>query len=142
MDKSQIKKESAVFVIFGATGDLAKKRIFPALVELTKAKLLPTDLKIIACARSKLTKEEFKVQISNNLEIKNQDSWHDIATKIDYLSLDLAQDINLENLKSKIEEFENHSNTCPDRIYYMAISPAIFEKSIENFGKHKLHIGC
>ena len=132
----------SIFVIFGATGDLAKKRIFPAFLQLTKANLLDSHFKIIACARTDYKTEDYIKYLEENLKIKDLEAWSTLSKKIEYLPVDLAEDKNLEELSTIVENFEKEIQACPQRIFYMAISPTIFEQSIQNFGKHTLAKGC
>jgi len=141
-DIDKIRKSSAVFVIFGATGDLSKKRIFPALFKLFKNKLLPEKFKVLACARTKFSSEQFRSYLFENIVIKEKDGFDNFGKIVDYLSLDVAKDINLSHLTKAIDIFENEIETCPQRIFYMAVSPSILKDSFENFGKNNLHIGC
>lgn len=133
---------ATVFVIFGATGDLSKKRIFPALFKLFKNNLLPDKFKIIACARTKHTSTEFKKYLHQNLDLKDKEGFGEFVKLIDYLSLDIAEDINLADLIKEIDDFEKDTKTCPQKIFYMAVSPQILKKSFENLGKNGLHISC
>lgn len=137
-----MEDQAAVFVIFGATGDLARKRIFPSLFALASSGLLPKNLKILACARTEHTDDSFRQEVEKMLHIQNNDKWPNFARMITYVPLDVAEDKNLNILSQKIEEFEKECKKCPTRIFYMAISPQIFEKAVENLGKNNLHIGC
>lgn len=137
-----IKSQPVAFVIFGATGNLAKKRIFPALFALSKQNLLPENFKIIAAARTEHTSEEFRQILPGTLEITDKNGWDDFAKKIDYISVDITEDKNLEALAELLESFEKENALCPQRIFYMAITPNIFEKSVENLGKNNLHKAC
>ena len=141
-DIDKIRKSAAIFVIFGATGDLARKRIFPALLALSKKKLLPEKFKIIACARTKHSEDSFKNLLKETLATKDPKESGSFFSQVEYLSLDVAEDINLDKLVKKIDDFEAEIQSCPQRIIYMAISPTIFEKTITNLGKNKLHLGC
>jgi len=131
-----------VFVIFGATGDLAKKRIFPALFQLYSAKLLPIKLKIIAAARTRHSDQNFRDYLEENLQTDNTTGLQGFLQNIVYLPLDVAQDKNLNDVKKTITEFEKEAGTCPQTIYYMAISPDIFVGAIENLGQEGLNIVC
>lgn len=137
-----MENQPAVFVIFGATGDLAKKRIFPALFTLFKNKLLPENFKILACARTPHTSQDFRKVVAEMIKAGEDSTWGDFSKEIDYVSLDLAQGLNLDYLPKAISEFERKVDKCPQKIYYMAIAPDILEDSVENLGKHNLHIGC
>ncbi|MGH6882430.1 MAG: glucose-6-phosphate dehydrogenase, partial [Hypericibacter sp.] len=55
------------FVIFGATGDLARRMLFPSLYFLDADGLLPAPLKIIGAARSKLTNEQFRAEVEESV---------------------------------------------------------------------------
>lgn len=141
-DIQSIKNIPTAFVIFGATGDLARKKIFPSLYQLYKNNLLPNKLKIVAAARTPHTRESFTQILKETTVVKDPKAWNDFINQIDYLSLDVAQDKNLDKIAKLLEKFEKESDVCIKRIFYMAISPIILEKAIENLGKHKLHLGC
>ncbi len=130
-----------VFVIFGATGDLARKKIFPSFFELYKNKLLPQKFKIIAAARSPFTTDQFLEILKETVDTKNE-SWSDFSRLIEYLSVDIEKDVNVENLTSALDEIESQLGECLQRIIYMAISPFIYETAFETLGKHNLHVGC
>jgi glucose-6-phosphate 1-dehydrogenase len=134
--------QDTVFVIFGATGNLAKKRIFPALFALSRQSLLPEKFKIIAAARTPHTSEEFRQTLPEQIGLENKNGWDNFAKHIDFISLDVAQDKNLSDLKKLLDGFEKETGTCAQRIFYMAIAPNIFENAIQNLGKNNLHQAC
>jgi glucose-6-phosphate 1-dehydrogenase len=136
-----IKKLPSVFVIFGATGDLARKKIFPSFFELFKNSLLPEKFKIIAAARSPFTTEEFLQILTETVDAKDKD-WDKFGKLIEYFQCDVEQDINLAKLEAKLEGIEKSFGDCAQRIFYMAISPYIYESAFDMLGKHNLHIGC
>lgn len=131
-----------VFVVFGATGDLAKKRIFPALFKLYSAKFISENLRIIAAARTPHTDEKFREYLKQSLEVKDTTSFEGFIKRIVYLPLDVATDKNLETVKEAIHQFEKEVKNCLQTIYYMSISPDIFTSAIENLGKEGLNISC
>ena len=140
-----IKRQPTALVIAGATGNLARKRIFPALFKLSLANLLPRQLQIIACARTPHTDRDFRQIVREMIETKNiklNKPWKDFASKISYISADFAQNKNLEEVTKKLDVFEEKLGNCPKRIYYLAILPDIFEKAILNLGKHQFHLAC
>src|SRR3989338_3106073 len=142
MSKGNIADTAAVYVIFGATGDLAGKRIFPALAKLFTNNLLPKKFKVIACARTPHTRESFSKLISTSPHLKDKEGFSKLAANLSYLSVDLAENLNLAQITKEIDQFEDEVGVCVERIFYMAISPSIFEKAFENFGKNNLHLGC
>lgn len=134
----------AVFVIFGATGNLAQDRIFPALFKLYKSNLLPSRFKILACARTQHTPKQFRKITEESIGLKDKEKIPAFFQKIDYLSLDIAENLNLSTLAKKIDSFEKSGgkNSCVARIFYMAISPIILEGAVQNLAKNNLHLGC
>lgn len=137
-----IKNLPTVFVIFGATGDLARKRIFPALFKLFKANLLPHNFKVIAAARTGHTSENFRAIIDEAISIIDEEKFPAFYEKIEYLPVNVAEDKNLQDIKNATNSFEKEINACPQRIIYMAISPEIFESAIQNLGKNNFHLDC
>jgi glucose-6-phosphate 1-dehydrogenase len=136
------KDKATVFVIFGATGDLARKKLFPSLFELFKNNLLPQKLKIIAASRSPFETNQFLQLFIEGIKSKDADRWQNFAKNIEYVSCDIEKNLNLEAITKKIKEFEDQSNECPQQVLYMAISPFIYEYAFENLGQSKLNLGC
>lgn len=130
------------FVIFGATGDLAKKRIFPSLYKLSKSKLLPKTFKIISAARTPHSTNQFRNLVKEIVQAQDDENWQDFAKQIEYISVDVQKDINLPEITKTIENFEKESKVCVKRIFYFAVLPTVQEKAVENLSKNKLHLGC
>ncbi len=137
-----VKNLPTAFVIFGATGDLATKKIFPSLFELSKSSLLPDKFKIVAAARRELTSEEFNKNLFEKLNPKDKKAWESFAAQIAYFACDVAQNENLDNLVNVLAAFEDQTKACVKRVFYMAISNSIYEKAFENLGKSGLNLGC
>src|SRR3990167_5036229 len=98
-DIEKIKQLPTAFVIFGATGDLSRKKIFPSFYELSKTNLLPREFKIIAAARSQFQGQNFVESLKENIKKLEEDSWDKFASQIEYITCDVAEDINIENIK-------------------------------------------
>lgn len=137
-----IKNQPTVFVIFGATGDLSRKKLFPALFELYKANLLPQKFKIIASARTAHPSEKFRGVVEETLRSKDEKSWQGFAKNIEYIASDIAENKNLDKIVKRIGELEKGAGACLKSVLYLAIAPTIYEKAFENIGKNKLHLGC
>lgn len=134
--------ELAIFVIFGATGDLARKKIFPSFFELYKNKLLPNKFKIIAAARSPFTTDQFLDILKDTIVNPVDNSWSDFSKLIEYINSDLEQDIGLDKLSARLEDIESEFNSCTQRIFYLSVSPYIYGSAIDTLGRHNLELGC
>jgi len=130
-----------IFVIFGATGDLARKKILPSFFELYKNKLLPEKFKIIAASRSPFSTEEF-LEILKETAPKNREGWENFTKTIEYFQCDIERDINIDKLTPLLDKKEVEFDQCAQRIFYMAISPFIYESAFDTIGRHNLNIGC
>lgn len=141
-EKESAKDKPTIFVIFGATGDLSRKKLFPSLFELFKNNLLPDKLKIVASARSDFTSDTFTKSLLETIKVEDQNAWNNFAKIIEYLPSDVAENKNLDLLRQKAIDFEKASGSCVQRIFYMAISPFIFEQAVKNLGETQLNHGC
>lgn len=141
-DLDKIKSLPTSLVIFGATGDLARKRIFPALFKLYTSNLLPSKFKIVASARTPHQSEEFRRVVKEYIKPEIDSDWNNFSINIDYLSLDVAENKNLKELLAILEKFEVEIGTCIQRVYYMSISPDIFQSAVKNIGINELNEPC
>ena len=111
-------------VIFGATGDLAQKMIYPSLYFLDSEGHLPSDLMIVGVARSKLSDAEFAEQVHKTLlehEAKDfqESAWPHFAARLRYLDGDLTLPAPYERLAKMLEGV----HIC---LYYLSTSPDFF----------------
>ena len=141
-DIEKIKKQATVFVIFGATGDLSRKKLFPALFTLFQSGLLPEKLKIIAASRTKHSTSQFQNSIKESVNPQDSKKWQDFAKKIEFIASDVAENKNLENIAHRLSEIEKETKSCIKAIIYLAVAPTIYEDAFENIGKNKLNFGC
>lgn len=141
-DIADIKKSASVLIVFGATGDLSTKKIFPSLFELFKNNLLPDKFKIVASARTKFQTSEFSKKLRESINPTDQKAWQGFENLIDYVPSDIDQNVDMDKIKNSIWEFEESANVCPQQIFYMAVSPFIFKKAVKNLGKNQLNLGC
>ena len=141
-DPQSVKASATVFVIFGATGDLSRKKIFPSFFELFKTNLLPEKLKIIAAARSAYTSKQFAESLKENIKADDKNLWRKFSSLIEYIQCDVESGKNLSLLSQKLETVEKTNKVCTQRVLYMAVSPFIYQKAFENLGKYKFNLGC
>ncbi|MCT4612563.1 MAG: glucose-6-phosphate dehydrogenase [Clostridia bacterium] len=126
-------KES-VIVLFGATGDLATKKVFPALYKLHEKEELTKCRKIIAIGRKNKTSEEFvkdlKEKVVNYTEIEDE-VYKAFSERIKYVEFDFNDKNKYRDLTSIISKYEG------EKILYMATSPTYFKMITENLAKAK-----
>jgi glucose-6-phosphate 1-dehydrogenase len=120
--------EPCVLVIFGASGDLTHRKIFPALYALAMRKLLPTNFAIVGAARTDWTDDEFRDQMEHAVrefgrDDFDQDVWDQLAQATRYISLDFADETRDNNLSELLDELDEERGTRGNRVYYLALPP-------------------
>ena len=123
--------KNTVVVIFGASGDLAKKKTFPALFGLFREGYLDPSTKIIGYARSKLTNQELYDKIKPYLKKphgeKDDEKIKEFFQMINYISGQYDTDDGFLTLNNEIETFEKSKNIeIPHRLFYLALPPSVF----------------
>lgn len=137
-------------VIFGASGDLAKRKTYPALFSLFCEGLLPADVHIVGYARTKMEFEEFWKQIAEHLaglssyfsrqmaplSRKCEDLVQRFKGVCSYLSGDSYDDENAaRQLDKHLESFEGQDGSN-NRLFYLAIPPQLFAVCSQTVRKH------
>jgi glucose-6-phosphate 1-dehydrogenase len=124
-------------VILGASGDLARRKLLPALYNLEHCGLglLPPETAVVGFARTQMTREEFR---SSSHEAVNKYSrlkveaecWKKFEDKLDYLS-GLDHPDGFKRLRQHLEEIEKARGIPPNRVFYFSIPPEAIRDSIE-----------
>jgi len=131
LKKVQIKTAAAgessnVFVVFGASGDLAKKKIYPTLWALYRDNLLPKDAKIFGYARSKMTVAQLREKCVGTVKAKEgEEEMLEAFWKSNYYvagSYDTKRDFEL--LSQEMTAVEKGAN---NRLFYLALPPSVFK---------------
>ena len=125
-------------VIIGATGDLAQRKLLPALYHLwVKGRLAP-NVPIVGFSRQEMSTDEFRdfmwrgIQEIGGIE-PNRDQWEAFAPRLSYFGGDLASTDDVDVLSGHLAELESgdpHAN----RLFYLSITPAIFDDAVHSLG--------
>jgi glucose-6-phosphate 1-dehydrogenase len=127
-------------VIFGASGDLTRKKIGPALYRLHKHNLLPESFFILGTSRSGWSTDQFREQMRSAVKEAmpgdfDDPPWKELATKIYYSPIDYGmKESYLKCLKEGLSPLEKKYGTGGNRIFYLAIPPTVYEQVIFNLG--------
>ena len=143
----RVRKSSAdpcLFVIFGATGDLMRRKLLPALHQLIGDGLLPDRCHILGVGRDeKLTDERFRRQARAALAEAGPKTpqkarrWCDAC--VDYQGIGTGGAADYERLAARIAEIERRRGLRGNRVLYLALPPAAFPGTIEALGKAGLN---
>eukprot|EP01010_Urceolus_cornutus_P001349 NODE_188_length_2080_cov_199.693747_g148_i0.p1 GENE.NODE_188_length_2080_cov_199.693747_g148_i0~~NODE_188_length_2080_cov_199.693747_g148_i0.p1 ORF type:complete len:653 (-),score=174.06 NODE_188_length_2080_cov_199.693747_g148_i0:120-2012(-) len=123
LDKSLDFTEPLTFVVYGATGDLAKKKLYPAFGELLRFNMLPKDVLIVGYGRSKFTMEELWAKQAVNVKGTEEEKQH-LLSRCRYFQggYDNADDFG--RLDALIREYA--AGRPDNRVFFLSVPPTIF----------------
>ena len=132
--------EPTAVVIFGASGDLTKRKLLPALFHLEQSGLLPQEFSVIGVARRPLQDEFAKDMRDGILQfggVKEGDAKLDeFMKKISYHAMNFDDPEGYGKLKSLLEDVDEKKGTRGNRLFYLATAPEYFADIIEQLGRH------
>jgi glucose-6-phosphate 1-dehydrogenase len=131
-----------VIVIFGATGDLAQHKLFPALFNLYKNGQLGPKFYIVGFARREFSDEAYAHMLEKELETHKDPKWQEFAKNIYYQQGLFDHDAGYDNLIDKLMVFDREIGACITRLFYLATPPDNYQTILDNLTKSKLSEGC
>jgi len=137
-DSSIELKDDTVIVVLGASGDLAKKKTFPALFGLYRNKFLPNDIKIVGYARTKMDHAEYLRRVRSYIKVPTkemEEQLDDFCTLCSYIPGQYDQDESFINLNKHLEDLEK-GRKQQNRVFYMALPPSVFITVSEHLKKN------
>lgn len=124
--------EGAVFYIFGATGDLARRKLFPAIYSLYREGKLGERFAVIGLARRARTHEEFRQDVRASIDefcrypVQNDEEWNRFAKHFEYKPLDINNVDGFRELREQSEHIEREYDIPGNRLFYLALAPELF----------------
>lgn len=144
MSEIQKTAEPCVMVIFGATGDLTKRKLFPALYNLAKDRHMPENFAIVGVGRQEMLSEEFRDQMIANLKefagTNGDDTWIKwFCERTYYTGGDFNDDKKLfKDIKDMLRDVCEANKIPENFFYYMAIPPDLFANVTSKIVKNGL----
>ncbi len=128
---------STTIVIFGASGDLTRRKLIPALFDLYLKDRIWYELRIIGVSRSEMSDDEFREQAASGVKEfaryqYDAAKWEEFAAKITYFAGDLTLLEDMQRLDAILSQ--NEGKGPADRMYYLSIAPRLYEQAITNLG--------
>ncbi len=127
-----------VFVIFGASGDLTRRKLIPALYNLAVSRLLPPGMSIVGFALTEIGEDAFRKNMRDGVaefsrrKPIDEAVWADFASRLHYVSGKFEEPASFARLRDKLDELDRTNGTRGNRIYYLAIPPSAFRSVNEN----------
>jgi glucose-6-phosphate 1-dehydrogenase len=133
--------DPCAFVLFGATGDLAHRKVVPAIYQLWRTNLLPAEFSLVAVARRPYTSESFAAELRASLDKYSrvqpidEAAWAELAKRIVYQQLDFSDDAGFDRLSQTLAELDTTSGTAGNRLFYLAIQPSQVTEIVRQLGR-------
>jgi glucose-6-phosphate 1-dehydrogenase len=126
MDES--KKMTSLIMIFGATGDLAKRKLFPSLYRLFDKGRLSDQFAVVGVARRPLSNEEFQNSVKESVvsSLGKDEKIDEFASHFYYHSHDVTNSSSYQTLKTLANDLDEHYDLQGNRIFYLAMAPEFF----------------
>ncbi len=129
---------TTTIVIFGASGDLAKRKLVPALFTLAVKNRLDDNVRIVGASRSAMSDDQFRESMWDALQefrdLKNRrNDWDRFARRLHYIPADISNPMDFVNMKEQLEELEGDSSPA-NRLFYLSIAPSLYLGAILNLG--------
>ena len=132
--------EPGILVIFGASGDLTKRKLLPALFHLRQNDLLPRQFAIVGVARRPLGDEFAADMRAGIVEFGNAEAsdpkLDEFVKHISYFALNFDDPADYAGLKTELERIATEKGIGGKRMFYLATAPEFFAGIIENLGAH------
>jgi glucose-6-phosphate 1-dehydrogenase len=134
--------DPCAIVVFGASGDLARRKIFPALYSLALRRLLPERVGIVGVARTGQTTTQWIAEMKQAIKEHARDElradvWKDLSEGMRYVSTDFADAHGEDVVVEALRDLDEKRGTAGNRLYYLAVPPAAFETIVNELGQRR-----
>ncbi len=134
--------DACALVIFGASGDLTSKKLFPALYSLAFRRLLPERFAILGVARTAESDDDFRGRMKEAVQEYGRDEfkddvWETLSAGMRYVGTDFADEGGENKVAKVLTEFDEERGAAGNRVYYLAIPPPAIGTVVEALGKRR-----
>ena len=131
-------------VIFGATGDLAHRKLLPAIYNLAHEGALPEGFNLIGVARSEMSDDEYRKLARESIKQysrrpPDEQVLEKLLERVHYVPGAFDVDDVFERLKGELAQVDEEAGLAFNRIFYLATAPSFFAPIVKKLGDHVLH---
>ena len=135
-----------IFVIFGVTGDLSRRKLMPSLFDLYEKGFLPAEFKIVGFSRQVLNHDEFKesalLAISGARKRYNKKKAVKFTDNLLYQPGFFDNALHYQNLAETLIALDERFGNCSNKLFYLATPPTLYEMIFQNLAHSGLTIPC
>ncbi len=135
-----------IFVLFGITGDLSRRKLLPALLSLYVRRKLPTHFAIVGFSRRSFTREEFRDFVRSSMNVKvGQYKEEEIKHFLDHIKyvqgMFDARD-GYERLATTLKEIDDSWGVCANKLFHLSVPPSYYDSILDHVSASGLAIPC
>jgi glucose-6-phosphate 1-dehydrogenase len=140
------RPEPCALAIFGASGDLTRRKIFPALYALAYRDLLPEEFAVVGIARSEMSSEDFVTQMEQAVrefarDEFRQEPWEFLARRTRYVATEFADEEGADRVRTTLSQLDEELGTRGNRVYYLAVPPEAMPTVAVGLGERRTTTG-
>jgi glucose-6-phosphate 1-dehydrogenase len=129
--------DPCIMVIFGAAGDLTRRKLIPALYNLAKNDLLSKQFALVGVTHSQMTTEEFRAKLSEDMKKfataeLDPKLWESLVSRIHYVASEFDDKALYTKLKDLLDKLEKENSTRGNCFFYLATAPDFFGPIVED----------
>ena len=130
-------------VIFGVTGDLARKKLMPAVYDLANRGLLPPGFALVGFARRDFSNQDFAQIVHDSVKEHartpfREEVWQQLAEGFRFVPGDLTDDEAFKRLRETVDELDVNRGTGGNHAFYLSIPPGLFPQVVQQLSEHGL----
>ena len=141
-----VTNHPTTLVIFGATGDLADKKLIPAIFDLYNQNVLPADFRIVGFSRKDLKDNDYREFIKKSLEKAGKDTstrnCHTFLQRSFYTKGDITSLDTYKSLAKYLNDLDKESSVCTNKLFYLAVPPTLYETIFSLLSQSGMAIPC
>jgi glucose-6-phosphate 1-dehydrogenase len=144
-DRSERIPDPCVMVIFGASGDLTRRKLIPAIFDLDRQGLLPAGFTIVGAGRTQMTSDAFRAVVHEAMlefdALRESDGtlWQAFARNLQYVTMDPASPEDFERLRSELHAINAQRNAGGNFLFYLATPPGMYAPIVTRIGGSRLN---
>jgi len=134
--------DPCVVIIFGASGDLTKRKLVPAILNLQNAGFLPRNLAVVGVARTQMSNAQFRDEVKPEDKVLSTEpmraAWGALSERIFYFSADATKPESFTGLAEFLRKTDAQVGTPGNYLFYLSVSPTFFAPIVQNLGRSGL----
>ena len=132
--------DSVTIVIFGGAGDLAHRKLLPALYNLFVDGVLPARTAIVGSGRKELSDDAYRAFAKDGVERFSRrpidtETWDAFAGMLAFVNMSLEEPSGMATLGSRLDLIEHERGLARNRVYYLAVPPSLFVPTVEQIAR-------